>query len=62
MAGVAGTCSSGLLLRSREPGSLNVQSPLVQYNGLRPLDSVKMAVSLVSANGKIASKSSKNDA
>ncbi|PKI77891.1 hypothetical protein CRG98_001683, partial [Punica granatum] len=58
MAGIAGTCSAGVLPRGRESGAISRASSLVQYNGLRPVDSVKMAVtSSVSANGIVSSAS-----
>ncbi|KAG2680827.1 hypothetical protein I3843_11G116500 [Carya illinoinensis] len=41
MAGIAGTCSSGVLLRARESGGNGAS--LVQYSGLRPGNSMQTA-------------------
>lgn len=42
MAGIAGTCSAGLLFKGREAGASGAAS-LVQYNGLRPVENVHVA-------------------
>ncbi|KAI6702030.1 hypothetical protein NL676_011166 [Syzygium grande] len=42
MAGIAGTCSAGLLFKGRESGA-NGAASLVQYNGLRRVEDVHVA-------------------
>ncbi|KAI7988169.1 hypothetical protein LOK49_LG13G00945 [Camellia lanceoleosa] len=57
MAGIAGACSAGLVLKTKE--SCNNGASLFQYNGLRPVES-KQATSVRSrTNGFISTSASK---
>ncbi|KAM2227878.1 hypothetical protein ACFXTI_014642 [Malus domestica] len=50
MAGIAGPCSSGLLFRSREAGSINGAS-MAQFDGLRQVETMHMPVNGNKSNG-----------
>ncbi|XP_030530333.1 3-oxoacyl-[acyl-carrier-protein] synthase I, chloroplastic-like [Rhodamnia argentea] len=58
MAGVAGTCSAGLLFKGRESGA-NGAASLMQYSGLRPVENVHVAPSRSNLAGVISASARK---
>ncbi|KAA8520971.1 hypothetical protein F0562_011644 [Nyssa sinensis] len=57
MASIAGSCSSGLIFRTNESG--NKGASLLQYNGLRPVESKQVASSGSKTNGFISTSAAK---